>query len=391
MSRRNLLLIGGCAVVALVGIGIWLKSGHAQGPGGMPAMPVSVAQPVKRQVADWVEFPGRFEAAALVEIRAQVSGVLDSVHFKDGGMVKKGDLLFVIDPRPYEAALKQAQANVEIAKTRLDLTSSDMDRAKDLRKTGNIPESNYQQRQQQFLEARGGMQAAQAAFEKARLDLEYTQIRAPISGRIGRKEVNEGNLIASGSSGQPLTTIVSDDPIHFYFDVDERNYLIFKRNLASSPNKDKSPAAYIAAPDEQAFGHAGTIDYTGNLLDNATGTIRVRAVVPNADSFLTPGLFGRVRVAASAPYEALILPDEAVGIDQTRRFVMVAGQDGTVGIRPVEVGPRIAGFRVIRSGLKGDEQVIVNGLMRARPGGKVMAQPTELKVPEDMVQPGLAK
>jgi RND family efflux transporter MFP subunit len=377
-------------VILVIGMISVVSGGSVSAQGAPPAMPVSVAQPVKRNVVNWIEFSGRFEASALVEIRAQISGVLEQVHFKDGQEIKKGSLLFVVDPRPFEAALRQAQANLEISRTRVDLANSELERAKGLKKTGNIPESTYQIRQQAALEAKGGLQAAQATAEKAQLDLDYTQIRAPISGRIGEKNITEGNLISSGSSGAALTTIVTYDPIHFYFDIDEQSYLTYQRNVGTS-SQSRNANVHIALSDEADFSHEGTLDFLSNQFDSATGTIRARATVPNKDGLLTPRMFGRIRLAASGQYEALVVPDSVVVTDQSRKLVLTVAQDGTVQPRPVELGPKVETFRIIRSGLKGDENIIVNGMMRARPGSKVMPQTTQLQVPEDLTQASLSK
>ncbi len=355
----------------------------------MPAMPVSVAQPVKRQVVDWIEFSGRFEASAQVELRARVSGALNAVNFKDGAIVERGALLFTIDPRPYEATLRQATANVEVAQTRVDLTRSNLERAEDLKRTGNIPESIYQQRQQESLEARASLQAANAAVEAAKLDLDFTEVRAPIGGRIGRKLVTEGNLVTGGSAtGTLLTTIVQYDPAHFYFDVDEQSYQKYQRAvLAGERGNGKDEIAWIALSDESTFGHEAKLDFIGNQIDQATGTIRVRAVLPNADSFVTPGLFGRVRIAASKPFEAFVIPDVAIVADQDRKIVMTVLEDGTVAPKLIQVGNRIGSVRVVRSGLEGNEKIIVNGLMRARPGAKVIPEDTKVDVPDDLTKP----
>ncbi|GGE29611.1 MexE family multidrug efflux RND transporter periplasmic adaptor subunit [Agaricicola taiwanensis] len=362
-----------------------LTAVHAQ---EMPAMPVSVAQPVKRQVVDWAEFSGRFEASALVDLRARVSGQLDEVNFRDGAVVEKGDLLFTIDPRPYEAALRQAEANVRVAQTRVDLTASNLQRAEELRTTGNIPESILQQRQQESLEAIASLEAAKATAEAARLDLDFTQVKAPISGRIGRKLVTEGNYVTGGSAtGTLLTTIVQYDPAHFYFDLDEQSFQKYQRAVASGERERAGQTALIALSDETDFTHEAKLDFIGNQIDEATGTIRVRAVLPNPNNFVTPGLFGRVRIATGKPYETLVLPDVAIVADQDRKLVMTVTEDGSVAPKPVTIGPRVGPVRVIRSGLDGNEKVIINGLMRARPGSKVQPQPTEFDVPEDLTRP----
>ncbi|MGQ4274447.1 efflux RND transporter periplasmic adaptor subunit [Terrihabitans sp. B22-R8] len=353
-----------------------------------PALPVSVSKPIARTVVDWLEFPGRFEAAASVEVRAQVAGALQSVNFTDGQDVKAGDLLFKIDPRLFEATLRQAQAAAEGNKTVLDLATAEVRRAQELRQSGNIAEQTLQQRQQSFLQAQANLNASNAEIESAQLNLGYTEIRAPVSGRVGRKLVTEGNLIASGSGGTLLTTIVQYDPIHFYFDVDEQSYLAYQRRRIANPEgEEQGRQVLLALPDETEFKHEGRLDFFDNSVDQATGTVRVRAVLPNANSLITPGQFGRIKMATGAPYEALLLPSDAVMADQTRSIVMVVTADGTVQPRPVQLGGLFGKFRVIRDGVGAEDQVIVNGLMRARPGAKVVPQPAELDVPQDLTRP----
>lgn len=353
----------------------------------MPALPVSVAKPVKRQVIDWAEMPGRFEAANSVELRAQVAGELESVHFEDGQNVKAGDLLFRIDPAQFKAALDAAQATVRTNQTRLDLAASEQKRGQELRGSGNIAESVFQQRNQAFLEAQANLDAAKAELDRAQLNLGYTEILAPIAGKAGRKLVTEGNLISAGSSGTLLTTIVQYDPIHFYFDVDEQSYLAYQRARAAQTLGQNYQTVYIALSDETAFTHEGKLDFVANQIDEETGTIRVRAVLPNSDQFITPGLFGRVKLQTRPLYEALVVPDEAVMLDQTRRLVMTVKDDGIVEPKQIEVGPRIGKLRVVTKGLTENDQVIVNGLMRARPGGKVVPTTIAIDVPDDLTKP----
>lgn len=355
--------------------------------GAPQALPVSVAKPIKREVVHWTEFPGRFEASAQVDIRAQVSGALEEVKFQDGQEVNAGDPLFVIDQRPFQATLRAAEAALEGNKTRLDLAQSELQRATDLRKSGNIPEATFQQRQQTFLEAQANLTASQAEVETARLNFGYSEIRAPITGRIGRKLVDTGNIIASGSGGTLLTTIVQYDPIHFYFDVDEQSYLTYRRANAGENNGERSMVAYLQPSGSQAFDVEGRIDFLDNRIDEATGTIRIRAVVENDNNQITPGQFGRVLLPGGAPQEALLIPDVAVQSDQMRRVVMIVGENNTVEPRVVVLGAQFGALRQITSGLTGDETVIVNGLMRARPGGQVVPQPVEIEAPDDLTRP----
>jgi RND family efflux transporter MFP subunit len=363
---------------------------EAQEPAAPPPPEVSVAKPVKRSVVDWAEMPGRFEAANYVEVRAQVAGSLMSVHFEDGQFVQPGDLLFRIDPAQFDAALRAAEAAIKVNQTKLDLTAQEQKRGQELRQSGNIPESLFQQRNQAFLEAQANLDAAKAEFERASINVGYTEIKAPIAGRAGRKLVTEGNLISAGSSGTLLTTIVQLDPVHFYFDVDEQSFLTYQRARTGEALSQHYQTVWIALSDETEFTHEGKLDFLANQIDPATGTIRVRAVLPNKDGFITPGLFGRVKLQTRPPYDALILPDEAIALDQTRRLVMTVKEDGTVESKEVQIGPRIGKFRVITSGLDENDTVIVNGLMRARPGAKVAPKTVPLDVPEDLTKPSIA-
>ena len=360
--------------------GLALAQGAAPGP-----LPVSVANPVKREVSDVAEFTGRFEASALVEVRAQVSGQLMDVAFKDGADVKKGDLLFKIDPRPYQAALTQAESSVITAKTRVDLTKSDVDRAADLRKTGNITEQVAQQRQQAYAEALSALKSADAQVATAKLNLEWTDVRSPINGQIGRKIITEGNLIAAGASSAVLTTIVNVQPIWFYFDVDEQSYLRYMEYVRAGEMKQDGGGTpvEIALPNSTEFTVQGRIDFADNQLDAQTGTLRLRATVPNEKGYLTSGVFGRVRVQSSPKYEALLVPDEAIMSDQTRKVVMTVGADDKVMPKVVELGQTVGGLRVVKKGLAAEDKVIVNGLMRARPGSQVKPQMVDPTKPAD--------
>jgi RND family efflux transporter MFP subunit len=377
LRRRRLTLVSAVALLALS------QGALAQGAPTGP-LPVSAATPVQRRVADTAEFTGRFQASSLVEVRAQVSGQLMEVAFKDGSFVKKGDLLFKIDPRPYAASLAQAEAAVVTAQSSVDLTKSDVDRAKDLTRTGNISDQVAQQRQQAYAAAQANLQSARAQADTARLNLEWTEVRSPIDGRIGRKLVTEGNLIASGASSTVLTTIVGVQPIYFYFDVDEQSflrYIGFIRSGALKPDEDGAPVK-IALPNSTEFNIDGRIDFTDNQLDQQTGTLRLRATVPNADRFLTPGVFGRVQLTSSPEYDALLIPDDAILADQTRKIVMTVGPDNKVVPKVVEPGQLNGGLRIVKSGLTPEDKVIVNGLMRARPGAEVkpeMVDPTKPK------------
>jgi multidrug efflux system membrane fusion protein len=345
-------------------------------PPGPP--PVTVAKPIVKDVVESDDFTGRFDAVESVEVRARVPGVLEKVGFQDGSVVKRGDLLFVIDPRPYRAALDQAAAAAQAAQSRVTFSQSDLERAQSLNRTGNITEQLLEQRRQTFLGAQADLAGANAAVQTARLNLEYTEIRAPVGGRIGRKLISEGNLVSANTT--LLTTIVSLDPIYFYFDIDERSYLAYSRSraIAKAAGQEASYDALVGVTDEREPARKARLDFLDNRVDQATGTIRARAVVPNPDLFLTPGLFGTIRVAGSNPHRGVLIPDEALGTDQDRRIVWVVAEDGTATARQVRLGPRIDGYRLIRDGLKGDETIVIAGLQRVRPGAKVTPQPKEL-------------
>ena len=369
-------VLAGMATVALAAA---LATGAAaQGPPGGPPPAVTVAKPVVKEIVEYDDFTGRFEAVESVEIRARVSGYLDKVAFRDGAMVKKGDPLFVIDRRPYKAALDQAQASLLSAQARLNFAQSDLERAQSLQRTGNISEQLVEQRRQSFITARAEQDNAEAALRNAQLNYDFSEIKAPIDGKIGRKLISEGNLVNANET--LLTTIVSLDPIYFYFDVDERSFLAYSRTIASEKAAGRSIdyAALVGVTDEREPKRAAKLDVLDNRVDQASGTIRVRAVVPNRDFFLVPGLFGTVRVAGSPPYRGVLIPDEAIATDQDRRIVWVVAEDGTVSSRIVRPGPRIDGYRLIRTGLTGDEAIVIAGLQRVRPGAKVTAQRQDL-------------
>lgn len=360
----------------------WLASGSlalAQGAPAQAPPPVTVAKPVVKDIVERTDFIGRFEAIDQVDIRARVSGYLDKVHFQDGTFVKAGDLLFTIDPRPYKNALEQAQAAVTSSQVRLEFAQSDLDRAEQLRRSGNITDQIFDQRRQSFLTGKAELDRAQAALRQAQLDVEFTEIKSPLSGRISRKLVSEGNLVNANET--ILTNILSLDPIQFYFDVDERSFLAFSQQAHGGTNTStngETNEVVLTLTDERLGQRKGQLDFVDNRLDAASGTIRLRAVFDNKDRFLTPGLFGRVTIGASDPYKGILLPDEAIGSDQDRRVVYVVDEKNVVHLKPVRIGPRIDGYRVIRDGLTGNETVVVNGLVRVRPGAPITPQMTTL-------------
>lgn len=378
--RMGRLAAGILALAAVEEVGVALAQ-------QMPAMPVTVANPVSRKITEAVEFTGRFQAWPQVNITSRVTGYLDRSSFVEGSLVKEGDVLFSIDPRPFQAAVDQAAAQVKITQTRIDLTKANLARAEALKKTGNVTDATYQANLQAYQEAAASIDSASAALATAKLDLSYATISAPISGRITRQLVSRGNLVVANSTS-PLASIVAVDPIYFYFDLDEASYLAYQRaskGKLDTGGKDPTLKVEIGLSDEKGFSHKGTLDYIAPQVDAQTGTVTARAKVDNPDGFLTSGLFGRIRITIGEPYEALVVPDVAVSQSAQGRTVIVVGADKIANPRVVELGPKFGSFRVIKSGLKPDDQVLINGQMRARPGGEVVPQPTKLDVPEMLV------
>ncbi|RAU20124.1 efflux transporter periplasmic adaptor subunit [Paramagnetospirillum kuznetsovii] len=387
--RRTLstpaLLIGGVALLGIAaGLVSFMSSGSNSGAAAPPAggPPVTVAAPLSRSVTDWNEFTGQFAAVDYVEVRARVSGYLTEIHFTDGQMVNKGDLLFVIDPRPYDVAVAAARAKLDQAQGGREYAKRQLTRADELRRKDFVAESTLDQRTEESRGANASAVAAHAALRDAELNLQFTRVTAPISGRIGAKQVSTGNLVSGGPnipSPTLLTTIVSQDPIHITFDMSETDYLAQMRRVAAKPEEGMVGApALIRLMDETGWPREGKLDFIDNQVDRGTGTIRARAVIANGDHTLTPGSFGRVRLAASAPYDALLVPDSAIVTDQSRKLVMTV-KDGTVVPKPVKLGPMQDGLRVIRDGVAAEDQIIINGLMRARPGAKVTGVPGKIE------------
>ncbi len=342
-----------------------------------PALPsVVISQPLKSTVSDWDSFTGRFEATDSVEVRSRVSGYLEKVAFTDGAIVKKGDLLFVIDSRSFQAAVTQAQGQLAQARSRLSLAEQEYARARLLINSKTIAQSLYDQRLQARDAAKAEVLSAEGVLANARLELEFTRITAPMSGRISRKLISEGNLVNGGNSGATLlTTIVSLDPIDIYFDIDEQSYLKYRRQ--SSGNLTGSQIR-IALPGEAQPSLSGRMDFIDNRLDPSTGTLRQRARVSNPDLALSPGQFGRVQFSARPAYEALLVPDTAVGVDATRKVLHVLNAQNRVELRPVQLGKLHDGLREVVSGLQAQEQVIVDGLQRVRAGDSAVGEPRSL-------------
>jgi RND family efflux transporter MFP subunit len=344
-----------------------------------PPPAVTVAKPVKRMVVDFDEYVGRFAAVNSVEVRARVSGYLDGVHFTDGQLVKQGDLLFTIDKRSFQNAAAQARANLTLAKSNLAYTESDLARGQQLVKEKTITEQVFEQRAQAFRNAQAAVTSAEAAVRQAELDLEYTELRAPIPGRIGDRRVSPGNLVTGGTGGNTtlLATIVSTDPIHFEFTFDEASYLRYERlskNGKDVASRGAGVSVALKLIDERDFAHEGRMDFIDNVIDRATGTIRGRAVFKNPNGVFTPGMFARVRVPASPPTEALLVPDVAIGSEQSRKFVLAVDAEGVARPKYVSPAQLVGDLRVIKEGLSPDDRVIVNGMARVRPGQKVNAR-----------------
>lgn len=348
-------------------------------PPAPPPPAVTVSRPTARTVVDRSEYVGRFVATDVVEMRARVSGYLDLVGFGDGQVVEKGQTLFTIDKRPYQAALDQAKADLDRAQARLDSAVSDLNRSERLIKDRNISEQLYDQRVAAKRDAEAQLEAADAALRRARLDLDFTELRSPLTGRIGDRRVAVGNLVTGGTQGNTtlLATIVSMDPIHFEFQMDEAAFLKLARLQQTSGRERTGLPVDVKLFDEKAFEHRGTINFVDNVLDQSSGTIRMRATLPNPKGLFTPGMFGRIQIAASDPYEALMVPEAAVLSDQSRKLVLVLGPENVVAPRPVVLGSLQDGMRVVQTGLGPEDQVIVNGLMKARPGTKVAPQPAQ--------------
>jgi len=357
----------------------------APAAGAPPPTQLSVSLPITRQITDKIVATGRFEAVETVDLRARVAGYLDSVHFKDGQDVTKGQLLFVIDPRPFERALAQAKAELNQAKVRIANASLDVDRARTLVDRRIVSEKTFDDRENLVREAEAQARIAEERIKTAELDLSYTRIMAPVSGRIGRALASLGNFVpAAGgvASAATLATIVVQDPIHLYFELTEAEALRFKRMSPSAGVANALAAARVDVelPDEGDFKHRGTLDFIDNRLDAATASLRVRAVLDNKARLFTPGQFARARIEASEPYAAMLIPDSAIGSDQTNRFVIVLGPGDTAVRKTVTLGPLVEGLRVVRSGstanasdaLSSDDWVVTRGLTRARPGQKII-------------------
>lgn len=382
------------AIVALVLIGVSLLLSACDQPAANPdaskkAAPppavVTASRPHVEELVEWDEYTARFEAVESVDVRARVSGYLNEVAFKDGQTVKQGDLLYTIDPRPFERAVEQAKAELAQAVTKVENTSLDVERGRPLMERKVLSEKAYDDRANLLREAQAAVKVAEAKLATAELELTFARITAPISGRISRSNVTPGNWVSAGSAANStlLTSIVSQDPIFVYFDVSENNYLKYKRLSAGAEGGGPAmpgSTVGIAMPDETGFPHTGKLDFIDNRLDSGTATMRARAVVQNRDLLFSPGMFARVRVPGSALYKAVLLPDASIGTDQANKYVLVVGPDDVVARRVVKLGPLHKSLRIVREGVGPDDWVIVNGMQRARPGQKVNPKREPIKM-----------
>jgi RND family efflux transporter MFP subunit len=359
------------------------ESDSTKGKGAPPPPQVTVATPVKRTIIDRDEYVGRFVAVDAVEIRARVSGYLEKIHFIDGALVKKDELLFTVDRRPFQASLDQSKADLERARAQVELANADLKRAEELIDRKTISEAIFEQRLQAKRAADAQVQSAEANVRTAALNFEFTELRSPVDGRIGDRRVSPGNLVIGGSqpSTTLLATVVSTNPIRFEFTFDEQAFLRYSRLAEAGTSIDKSGTEIeLRLLDEPAFRHKGKFDFIDNVISQTSGTIRARAVLANPDGLFTPGMFARVRAPASRPFEALLVPDSAIGTEQIRKFVYVVDGENTVRQKYITLGSLDGNLRVVQQGLEATDRVIVNGMVRARPGIKVTPQ-TEVEKP----------
>lgn len=391
--RHVLLGVGLAAGVSLAALAVAVNgSGQAQGdtaPAAPAATPVSVATVEQRELVSWAEFSGRLEAIERVEIRSRVSGVVEQVHFAQGALVRQGDLLVSIDQAPYLAEFERTQAQLLAAEARVALAQTEHERGQRLMSTQNVSQRDLDARLNALREAQANERAARAALQSARLNLDYTQIRAPIAGRIGRLEVTVGNLVAAGANAPLLTTLVSVDPVYAGFNADEGSLLKALATLpAEAPRDLKRIPVQMTTATNEAAPISGHLNFVDNGIDAATGTVRVRALFDNRDGALMPGQFVRLRMGQARSAPALVINERAVGTDQNKKFVFVVGKDHKVQWREVTLGTAAEGLRIVTSGLEAGEQIVVNGLQRIRPGATVapeqvpMAERSELKKPK---------
>lgn len=361
-------------------------SQQSQGGSGAPPPPaVTVSAPLVQPLIEWDEFTGRFEAVEDVVVRARVTGYVQEIHFDDGQLVEKGQLLFTIDPRTYEADVAAANAALVSAQAAQRLATDNLNRSEKLVSGRTISESTLDQARQEKASADAAVQAARATLARARLDVEFTEVRSPISGRISDSRVDVGDLVIGDNNPTELTRVVTIDPMYFTFELSERDYLGYQRSRLKgdmAQARDGSVQVELQLSDEDDWTRAGAIDFVDNTVNRGTGTIRLRAVVPNADGVITPGLFGRLRLPGSPVYDAILVPDSIILSDQSQKLVLAVNQDNVVEAVPVRLGPRELGLRIIRSGLTPEHRIIISGVQKARPGMTVTPQDGQIELPK---------
>jgi len=372
INKLRIICATSCAVAILAGCG---KSGGPQAP---PPPQVSVAQVLEKRVKDWDEFTGRLQAVETVEIRPRVSGYIDKVAFIEGSLVKRGALLFVIDPRPYQTDYDRAAADLKRNNTALDLGRIELTRVQRLKDSGAVSQEELDQRKSTVAQAEANVAGSQAALEAASLNLNFTKVTSPVDGRVSRAEVTRGNLVTGGSNGGTLlTSVVSMDPIYLYFDADEQSYLRYTqmaRNGERPNSRDSGNPVQVGLANEEGFPHTGAVDFIDNQLNPQTGTIRARAVLQNKDGQFTPGMFARVQLLGSGEYSAILIDDRAVNTDQSQKYVLLLGANNQIEYRKVKLGRVVDGLRVVREGLKDGDVIVVNGAQRVHPGVTVTPQ-----------------
>jgi RND family efflux transporter MFP subunit len=378
----------GIALTAGLLAGCGPSGGDAQA--APPPPRVSVATVLQKRVKEWDEFTGRFQAVETVEVRPRVSGYIDKVAFKEGGMVKAGELLFVIDPRPYQAEYDRTVADLKRYKTALDLARIESERVQRLRESGAVSQEELDERTSTVAQAEANVAGAKAAVESAQLNLGFTRVTSPIAGRVSRAEVTRGNLVTGGNNGGTLlSSVVSMDPIYLYFDGDEQAYLRYVRMARDGErqsSRDAPNPVRVGLANEEGFPHEGVMDFVDNQLNPQTGTIRGRAVLQNKDGLFTPGLFARIQLLGSGEYDAILIDDRAVNTDQSQQYVLIVGPDNKVEYRKVTLGRLNDGLRIVREGLKPGDTIVVNGAQRVHPG--VTVTPERVAMGSDAPVPG---
>jgi len=403
-SKKLIAIAVAIAVIGTAaGLSLTSKAEKPQAVTAPAAAPVTVAAVLEKSVTEWDDFSGRVEAIEYVEIRPRVTGTIDAIHFKEGQLVKKGDLLFSIDPRPFQAELARAEADKAKAQATVEFSKTELERTRRLTDEHAVAQRELDQRNNALLEAAAQLKAAEAAVLTARLNLQYSSITAPVNGRVSRAEITVGNLVGAGVSAPALTTVVSVSPVYVTFEIDEQTYQQYAaRGAAGNSNIANIPVS-IGLANEEGYPHQGHIQAFDNRMDTASGTIRTRAVFDNASGLLTPGMYARVRTGGGGEKTAILIDDKAIGTDQDKKYVMVVGNDNKAVYREIKIGPMVDGLRIVRSGLQKDEHIIVNGLQRVRPNDTVAptmadAQPkpvaqapslktTEMKTTELMIKP----